>query len=143
VNPDREIRPASKDELLRFSGSVKHDPAIGVWLNHQSAELGSIAREWFARIRECGDDVLELMHDGCPTACIEDVPFAYVGVYKAHVNVGFFLGAQLRDPKRLLLGTGKRMRHVKVKPGEALDSAALRALIEAAYLDVKTRFVRQ
>jgi hypothetical protein len=131
------------DELLRFSGSIKHDPAIETWLDQLPPELGAIARRWFARIRECGDDVLELMHDGCPTACIEDVPFAYVGVYKTHVNVGFFLGAQLRDPKRLLLGSGKRMRHVKVKPGEELDSAALSVLIEAAYLDVKTRFVRQ
>jgi hypothetical protein len=131
------------DELLRFSGSIKHDPAIETWLDQLPPELGAIARRWFARIRECGDDVLELMHDGCPTACIEDVPFAYVGVYKTHVNVGFFLGAQLRDPKRMLLGSGKRMRHVKVKPGEELDSAALSALIEAAYLDVKTRFVRQ
>jgi hypothetical protein len=131
------------DELLRFSGSVRHDPAIDAWLDSQSSELRAIARHWFGRIRECGDDVLELMHDGCATACIEDVPFAYVGVFKAHVNVGFFLGAQLRDPKRLLLGTGKRMRHVKVKPGEKLDSAALSALIEAAYLDVKIRFVRE
>jgi hypothetical protein len=131
------------DELLRFSGSIQHDPAIETWLDQLPPELGAIARRWFARIRECGDDVLELMHDGCPTACIEDVPFAYVGVYKTHVNVGFFLGAQLRDPKRLLLGSGKRMRHVKVKPGEELDSAALSVLIEAAYLDVKTRFVRQ
>jgi len=131
------------EALLRFSGSSKHDPAIETWLAQQPVELGVIARRWFARIRECGDDVLELMHDGCATACIEDVPFAYVGVYKAHVNVGFFLGAHLRDPKRLLLGTGKRMRHVKVKPGETLDSAALGGLIEAAYLDVKTRFERE
>jgi hypothetical protein len=131
------------DELLRFSGSVRHDPEIETWLDQQPVELASIARHWFVRIRECGHDVLELMHDGCATACIEDVPFAYVGVYKAHVNVGFFLGAHLRDPKRLLLGSGKRMRHVKVKPGEVLDSAALSALIEAAYLDVKTRFVRE
>jgi hypothetical protein len=131
------------EELLRFSGSVRHDPAIDIWLDQQKAELGSIARHWFGRIRECGHDVLELMHDGCATACIEDVPFAYVGVYKAHVSVGFFLGAELRDPKHLLQGTGKRMRHVKVKPGEKLDSAALSALIDAAYLDVKTRFVRE
>ena len=130
------------DELLRFSGSIKHDPAIETWLDQQPGELGAIARQWFGRIRQCGDDVLELMHDGCATACIENVPFAYVGVFKAHANIGFFLGSQLRDPKRLLQGTGKRMRHVKVKPGEKLDSAALTALIDAAYLDVKTRFVR-
>jgi len=126
------------DELLRYSGSSRHDPAIDIWLDQQSSELGAIARQWFARIRQCGNDVTELMHDGCATACIGDIPFAYVGVYKAHVNVGFFLGSTLRDPKRLLVGTGKRMRHVKVKPGEVLDSAALRALIDAAYQAVNS-----
>ena len=131
------------DELLRFSGSARHDPAIDIWLDQQSAELGAIAREWFTRIRECGDDVRELMHDGFATACIEDVPFAYVGVFNAHANVGFFLGSQLRDPKRLLQGTGKRMRHVKVKPGEDPDSSGLSALINAAYLDVKSRLARE
>jgi hypothetical protein len=127
------------EELLRFSGSVKHDPAIDVWLAQQTQELGSIARLWFAKIRKCGKDVTELMHDGCPTACIGDVPFAYVGVYKTHVNVGFFLGAELGDPKRLLVGTGKRMRHVKLKPGDEIDSVALTALINAAYHAVNSR----
>ena len=127
------------DDFLRFSGSVRRDPAIDIWLNAQSAELGMIARTWFSRMRDCGGEVLELMHDGCPVACIGDIPFAYVNVFKAHANVGFYLGADLPDPKRLLVGTGKRMRHVKVKPGEKLDSAALSALIRAAYLDVKSR----
>ena len=127
------------EEMLRFTGAVKHDPAIDAWLNQQTLELGSIARHWFAQIRKCGNDVVELMHDGCATACIGDVPFAYVGVYKAHVNIGFYLGSTLRDPKRLLLGTGKRMRHVKVKPGEELDSAAVSALIDAAYDAVNSR----
>lgn len=125
--------------MLRFSGSVRHDSAIDEWLDQQTPELGSIARLWFGRIRKCGNGITELMHDGCATACIGDVPFAYVGVYKAHVNVGFYLGSTLRDPKRLLLGTGKRMRHVKVKPGEELDSVALRALVDAAYHAVNSR----
>jgi hypothetical protein len=127
------------EEMLRFNGSVKHDPAIDVWLSKQTEELGSIARMWFARIRKCGKDVSELMHDGCATACIGDVPFAYVGVFKAHVNIGFYLGSTLPDPKRLLLGTGKRMRHVKLKPGEKVDSAALSDLIDAAYFAVNSR----
>ena len=125
--------------MLRFSGSVRREPAIDVWLNEQVAELGAIAGRWFVRMRECGNDVRELMHDGCPVACIEDVPFGYVNVFKAHVNIGFFFGAQLRDPGGLLLGSGKRMRHVKVTPGEELDSAALSALIDAAYVDVRSR----
>ena len=125
--------------MLRLSGSVSREPAIDLWLNEQAAELGAIARQWFVRMRECGDDVRELMHDGCPVACIEDVPFGYVNVFRAHVNVGFFFGAQLRDPRGLLVGSGKRMRHVKLRPGDELDSEALTALIETAYFDVQSR----
>lgn len=79
------------------------------------------------------------MHDGYPTACVEDAPFGYVGVFRAHVNIGFFHGASLRDPARLLEGTGKYMRHVKLKPGVPIDSAALEALVLAAHADIKER----
>ncbi len=125
--------------MLRFSGTAERDPAIDVWLDQQKDELRSIARKWFARMRECGDDVRELMHDGCPVVCVEDAPFAYVNVFGAHVNVGFFHGAALDDPAGFLEGTGKRMRHVKLKPGSDLDSSAIGALIAAAYLDIKAR----
>ena len=77
------------------------------------------------------------MHDGCPVACLGDAAFGYVNVFSSHVNVGFFQGAALADPGRLLQGSGKFMRHVKLKPGTATDAAALRTLIEAAYLDIK------
>ncbi len=90
-------------------------------------------------MRACGLDVREIMHDGCPVACVHDVPFAYVNAFTAHVNVGFFTGAALSDPAGLLEGTGKRMRHVKLKPGREVAHDALGALIEAAYLDVKAR----
>ena len=124
---------------LRFSETVSRDPAIDAWLNGQAPELGTIAHQWFVRMRACGNDVRELMHDGCPVACVADAPFGYVNVFKAHVNVGFFLGAELEDPAGLLLGNGKCMRHVKVKPGADLDFAALNALIDAAYADIKSR----
>jgi hypothetical protein len=90
-------------------------------------------------MRVCGADVRELMHDGCPVACVEDAPFGYVNAFKAHVNVGFFHGAALRDPAGLLEGTGKYMRHVKLRPGITLDASSLEALITAAYLDIKAR----
>ena len=79
------------------------------------------------------------MHDGYPTVCVEDAPFAYVGAFRAHVNVGFFHGAELPDPASLLQGTGKYMRHVKIKPGSALDGASLEALINSAYRDIVAR----
>ncbi|MDB4878496.1 MAG: hypothetical protein JWM41_4942 [Gemmatimonadetes bacterium] len=79
------------------------------------------------------------MHDGYATVCVDDAPFAYVGVFKDHVNVGFFHGTALPDPSGLLQGTGKYMRHVKVKPGLALDTPSLEALIASAYRDILTR----
>ena len=125
--------------LLRFNGAVERASAIDAWLDAQPSELGSIARSWFALMRECGADVRELMHDGFPTVCVEDAPFAYVGVFRNHVNVGFFHGAALPDPADLLRGSGKYMRHVKLKPGLALDHSSLEALIAAAYRDILTR----
>ena len=90
-------------------------------------------------MRECGDEVRELLHDGCPVACLGDVPFGYVNVFTSHVNVGFFHGAVLPDPERLLQGTGKFMRHVKLRPGMAINELALGRLIDVAWSDIKAR----
>jgi hypothetical protein len=128
-----------KSELLRFIGTVERDPAIGAWMNANAGELGAIAQHWFEVMRECGDEVRELLHDGGPVACLGDVPFGYVNVFTAHVNVGFFQGAALADPGRLLEGSGKFMRHVKLRPGIATNAAALSELINAAYADMKAR----
>jgi hypothetical protein len=128
-----------RNDILRLSGGVKRDPAVDIWLTDASIELRSIAQMWFARMRQCGDDVRELMHDGCPVACVQDAPFGYVNSFKSHVNVGFFHGAALKDPAGLLEGSGKRMRHVKLKQGPELDTAALRELIAAAYVDIVAR----
>ncbi len=125
--------------ILRFTGAVRRDPAIDTWLCDQRDELRQIAEEWFARMRRCGADVRELMHDGCPVACVHDVPFGYVNVFTGHVNVGFFNGAALDDPARLLEGTGKRMRHVKLWHGRELDLAALGDLVDTAYADIRAR----
>lgn len=126
-------------DIFRVSGVVARDPAVEIWLTHASNELRLIVHYWFERMRQCGDDVRELMHDGCPVACVEDAPFGYVNTFKNHVNVGFFYGAMLEDPAGLLEGSGKRMRHVKLHPGRALNVAALSALIDAAYVDIKAR----
>ena len=124
-------------ELFRLNGTVERDPAIDAWLKQQPGELGAIAREWFAVMRRCGDEARELFHDGCPVACLGDAPFGYVNVFTSHVNVGFFQGAALPDPDRVLQGSGKRMRHVKLRPGSAIDDAILRQLIETAYAEMK------
>ncbi|MGA2420998.1 MAG: DUF1801 domain-containing protein [Candidatus Acidiferrum sp.] len=128
-----------RTDLLRFDGAVERHPAIDVWMKEHAGELGTIAREWFEVMRKCGDEVRELLHDGCPVACLGDAPFGYVNVFSSHVNVGFFHGAALADPAGLLQGAGKFMRHVKLRPGTAANAGALSKLIEAAYSDIKAR----
>jgi len=128
-----------RTDLFRLNGTMERDPAIDAWLNERTGELGAVAREWFEVMRRCGDEVRELLHDGCPVACLGDAPFGYVNVFTSHVNVGFFRGATLPDPARLLEGTGKLMRHVKLRPGMNSNDAALHRLIELGYEDVKER----
>jgi hypothetical protein len=136
-----------RTDLLRFNGALERDPAIDAWFNAwfnapvkaHTGELGVIAHQWFQVMRKCGDEVREILHDGCPVVCLGDAPFGYVNVFTAHVNVGFFHGAALSDPARLLQGTGKFMRHVKLTPATATNAAALHTLIEAAYSDIKAR----
>ena len=128
-----------KAQLLRFNGAVRRDPTIDAWIKEQRGELGAIAQQWFEVMRKCGDEVRELLHDGCPVACLGDAAFGYVNVFTSHVNVGFFYGASLSDPTRLLQGDGKFMRHVKLRPGTAINAAALSKLIDTAYLDIKSR----
>jgi hypothetical protein len=126
-------------QLLRFPSAVERDPAIETWMQEHSGVLGTIAQRWFAVMRGCGDDVRELLHDGHPTACVGDAAFAYVNAFGAHVNVGFFRGAEIADPAGLLEGSGKFMRHVKLRPGRDLDATALMKLIETAYIDIRAR----
>jgi hypothetical protein len=126
-------------DLFRFPTAAPRDAAVEAWFAGPDAPLRAIAQRWFERMRAAGPDVRELMHDGCPTACVEDAAFAYVAAFKAHVNVGFFQGASLPDPAGLLEGTGRRMRHVKVRWGRPVDEAALERLIAAAWRDMRLR----
>lgn len=125
--------------LFLLPGSVKRDPKIEIWMRDHADELGYISRCWFDVMRCCGDDVREILHGGHPTACIGEAAFGYVNAFSAHVNVGFFRGTELPDPTGLLEGTGKVMRHVKLRPGDRIDSAALTELILAAYADMQQR----
>ena len=140
-------------QLFRLSGAVKRDPRVEAWLSgsvrldrqadalfaEPADQLRRIAGAWFEQMRACGPDVVELIADGCPTACVEDAPFGYVNAFKAHVNVGFFQGAALDDPAGLLEGGGKHMRHVKLRLDKQVDAAALGDLIAAAYRDIRAR----
>lgn len=130
---------SSSSDLFILNGAGRYLREVEEWLSGEPAQLYSIAREWFKEVRACGDDVTELLHDGCPTACVEDAAFCYVNVYKHYVSIGFFAGAFLDDPKQMLQGSGKRMRHVKIIPDNDFDKSALKQLIANAYAELNSR----
>ncbi len=58
--------------------------------------------------------------------------FCYIAAHSEHVNLGFYHGANLPDPDHQLVGSGKRLRHVKCLSEEDVNRTNLRSLLEAA-----------
>lgn len=127
------------NDLMLFPGAMTRDPAIDVWFSDAGNPLRLMVQPWYEKMRACGDDIRELIHDFCPTACVGQAAFAYVNAFSQHANIGFYQGASLADPSGLLQGTGKRMRHVKLHWGHPVDDDAVAALIIAAYDDMCAR----
>lgn len=132
------MQPERANDLFRFPNAVRRHGDVAAWFS-KDEPLRRFALPWFEQMRSCGADVRELLSDGHPIACVEDAAFGYVDAFRAHVNIGFFRGADLDDPAGLLEGTGKRMRHVKLRRAQPVDAAGLSALIAAAYRDMRGR----
>ncbi len=58
--------------------------------------------------------------------------FCYIAPMKAHVNLGFMYGADLNDPKKIMEGSGKALRHIKIRSLDQTRDPDIRKLIEAA-----------
>lgn len=127
------------DAVFHLRNAVSVDPRIDAWFDDITDPFRLMVRPWFERMRSCGAEVREILHDGCPVACVGTAAFGYVNAFRNHASVGFFRGAALPDPARILTGGGKRMRHVKLGPGRDVDDEALGALIRAAYADLRKR----
>lgn len=129
---------ARMNALFRFPTARRRDPEVERWFAQGDALRGLI-EPWFERLRVCDPNVRDLIHDGRPTACVEDAAFAYVDAYAEHAAIGFYFGAALDDPAGLLEGAGKRKRHIKLRPHRMPDAAALNALVAAACRDMRRR----
>ena len=127
------------DALFLLPSAVRRDPRVDAWFSDITDPFRLMVQPWFDRMRGCGNDVRETLHDGMPTGCVGDAAFAYVNAFTAHAAVGFFHGHALPDPAGLLEGAGKRMRHVKLRPGTEVDERALAELIRSAYDDLRRR----
>jgi hypothetical protein len=65
--------------------------------------------------------------------------YAYIGVHRSHLNLGFYHGASLEDPAGILEGAGKSLRHVKIRGMAAARNPAVRALLVQAIADRRRR----
>lgn len=106
-----------------------------------SAEVERIARGLRDLIDSVHPDAVEVPRPGERTAGYGVGPkkmsdtYVYIGVYQKYVNLGFYHGASLPDPKGLLDGAGKQLRHVKVHSLIDVGQPALRNFVEAALME--------
>jgi hypothetical protein len=119
-------------------------PTVEEWLKKLSPDLQSITRELIAVARKKMPKAHEFIYHDAVGYSINDSPFdriCYIAPQqKGYVNFGFFFGAGLPDPKKLLVGEGKRIRHVKIWTVQEANNPALAKLIAATW---KRRSVSQ
>jgi hypothetical protein len=116
---------------------VKKNPTVEEWLEKLPSDLQIITRELIAVARENMHNVHEFIYHDAVGYSVNDSPFdriCYIAPQKkGYVNFGFFFGAGLSDPKKLLIGEGKRLRHVKIWRVEEAKNPALTKLIAATW----------
>jgi len=106
-------------------------------LDDYSPEVRELAISVQARIFELVSDAEEKVMRGYKSLSygfgggMKD-QFAAIVLHGERVNLQFHRGTDLPDPAGLLEGTGKTMRHVKIRTDETVRSEEVRALIESA-----------
>ncbi|MCE7990618.1 MAG: DUF1801 domain-containing protein [Roseivirga sp.] len=128
-------------KLLRYTGKDLQDIHFTDWLEQKPVALHQIAQKWFNAIKHSGSETEDIFHDNYPIVCVDSAPFAYINVFTSHVNLGFFYGAYLPDPTGLLEGSGKHMRHIKLRPGVNHNEKEVLILLECAYADILQRLI--
>jgi hypothetical protein len=118
----RQPSPALREFLTAY------DPAIGkLFLATRKVVLGAAPR------------ASELIYDAYNAVTVAysftdrlKEAFCHVAAYRGYVNLGFNRGAALEDPEGLLVGSGARIRHVRIASAADLRGKGLRALLAAA-----------
>jgi hypothetical protein len=121
------------------------DP-VEEFVNHSEPRMRNLARKVREFVRGVYPDLIErldkgywMIRYGSGEKMNDDV--SYISTHKAHLNIGLMRGSQLPDPTGLLEGTGKMLRHIKIKKEADLEEhgEALRALLKAALDDHQKR----
>jgi hypothetical protein len=116
---------------------MKDNPTVDQWLEKLPPDLQRITRELIAIARKNMPGAQEFIYHDAVGYSINDSPFdriCYIAPQKkGYINFGFFFGAGLPDPKKLLTGEGKRLRHIKIRSMEETQNPALAKLIATTW----------
>jgi hypothetical protein len=104
---------------------------VDAWIGQAPEAQRAQLNELRGIILSLAPNVMETLKWGQP-CYTRNALFCYLQRAKSHVTLGFQKGALMSDPGKRLLGDGSQMRHVRFGPGEAIDAALCRALIEEA-----------
>ncbi len=102
-------------------------------------EIGALAQAALGKMRARLPGAIELVYDNynalaigfSPTERASDVVFS-IALYPRWVSLFFLRGADLPDPKKLLKGSGKLVRHIVLESAEDLDKTAIKTLMKLA-----------
>jgi hypothetical protein len=118
------------------------DPIEDFWAGYspQAAEIGRALR---AMVRATIPQAHEILvaRDNYIGYCVGESPrnsVCHLCPVRDYVRLGFWYGGRLADPAHRLEGTGKRLRHVKVRTLAAAHDPALPALVAAAWAEALT-----
>ena len=110
--------------------------SVEMFLSNFPEEIQTISRELRSMARRAMPGAHEFLYYDAINYSLSNSPLeriCYIRPLQKRVTLGFLFGRQLDDPHHLLQGTGKRMRHVKVRALEDTRNPALEELVKAAW----------
>lgn len=111
--------------------------SVQEWLANLAPDIRAITKQLRAVARKNMPKAHEFIYHDAIGYSVNDSPFdriCYIAPQKrGYVNFGFFFGAGLPDPEKLLIGEGQRLRHVKIWSVQEAKNPALAKLIAATW----------
>jgi len=105
--------------------------SVDEYVANLSPERREVANALRSLIRQTFPDVMESIDSwGGPTFSRGGKELAWMGNYASHTNLGLFVGDQIKSP--LIEGTGKRMRHIKVRTVNDIDPPVFEQILRQA-----------
>ena len=105
---------------------------IDACIEAKDGELGEVAQSLRRMVKKLVPDTTESVNPWKIPTFESNGPMCFFMIGKDHVTFGFLRGTSLPDPAELLEGTGKNLRHVKLRTAEDLREPALKKLVLAA-----------